>query len=239
VTRARQRAIIESHPRPALEALVAKNHKKNKNGSHSKRGALDDTAQSVSDAVQQAASVLEAQLSDNLGDVKRITGGLAKNHEIDQDALDDLVTRLRSTAHEFVDVASKQVRAGTGGTDGSGSAAGGGDLQRLTTRFTEDAHGAVDAVLDLAALAPSLLTRLTESMSGSSTSTTDQPPSTPPPADPAASTASRPAARKAAPRKAAPRKAAPRKASASKSTASKTSASSSAARKRPAGGRGA
>jgi hypothetical protein len=213
---------------------VAKNHKKNKNGSHSKRAALDDTAQSVSNAVQQAASVLEAQLSDNLGDVKRITGGLAKNHEIDQDALDDLVTRLRSTAHEFVDVASKQVRASTGGTDGSGSAAGDGDRQRLTTRFTEDAHGAVDAVLDLAALAPALLTRLTESMSGSSSSTPDQPPSTPPPADPAASTASRPAARKAA-----PRKAAPRKASASKTSASKTSASGSAARKRPAGGRGA
>jgi hypothetical protein len=217
---------------------VAKNQKKS--GSRGKRAALDDTAQSVSNAVQQAASVLEAQLSDNLGDVKRITGGLAKNHEIDQDALDDLVTRLRSTAHEFVDVASKQVQSGTAGTDGTGSRGGGGDVQRLTKRFTEDAHGAVDAVLDLAGLAPALLARLTESTSGSSSPAAEQPPSTPPPADLAAAAAPRKAAaRKAAPRKAAPRKATASKVGASKSTTTKAAASSSAGRKRPAGGRGA
>ena len=55
-----------------------------------------------SQAVQQAASVLEQELSAGLVGMRKVTQGFAEDHRVDNDGFDQLVKRFRSTAHQLL-----------------------------------------------------------------------------------------------------------------------------------------
>ena len=103
-----------------------------------------------SETVQQAAAVLEKELSASLVDAHKLGKSLADDRRVDNESLDKLIDRFRATAHQLIDVAG-------GRFDDLRS----GEVQELTERFSHDAREAVDAFADLLGLAPDILNRLT------------------------------------------------------------------------------
>jgi hypothetical protein len=110
---------------------------------------LDEATETASTAVRQAADVLEEQLSAGLVGVRKVTAGFAENQHVDQDAFNEVIERLRSSAHEVLDAAFGRV-----------SDLGAQDARNLTERFARDAHSVFDAVIDVATVAPSIVNRL-------------------------------------------------------------------------------
>lgn len=107
---------------------------------------LHDAARSASGAVQQAAGVLEEQLSAGLSEVRRMTATFADERRLDSAAFEDLVARFRSNAHDLIEVAARRVEDLRSD-----------EAQDLARRFSSDAHDVFDTVLDLVVLAPSIL----------------------------------------------------------------------------------
>ena len=109
----------------------------------------DDAAAATSSAVRQAAEVLEEQLSTGLAGARRLSAGFARDHRVDRAAFDEVLERLRSSAHELIDVVAAQ--APDLGTQ---------EVQGLAARFAADAHSMFDVMIDLATTAPDLANRL-------------------------------------------------------------------------------
>ena len=143
---------------------------------------FEGAAAGMSKTVRQAADVLEKELGATLTGVQRLDERFRQDHQVDQKAFDDVLTSLRSVAHEFVSAASNRM-----------ADLRDDDVQDLSERFTTHAQDLLDAVIDLLAVGPDIVNRLT-----SATSKTTK-------------NAKTPAATRRAPTKAAPSKAAARK----------------------------
>ena len=110
---------------------------------------LADASGSAASAVQQATAVLEEQLAAGVTGARKVVAGLAQSGQIDESAFDEVVERLRSSAHDVIGVAAGRVQDLK--TD---------EVQDLAVRFAADAHTMLDAVIDLVAAAPVVLNRL-------------------------------------------------------------------------------
>lgn len=114
-----------------------------------KGGALEGAAANASNAVRQAAAVLEKELAAGLTGVQRLEQRFEKDHRIDQAAFDEVLQSLRTNAHEFVDVASNRM-----------SELRAGDVQELAQQFTTHAQDLLDSVISLLAIGPDIVNRL-------------------------------------------------------------------------------
>jgi hypothetical protein len=148
---------------------------------------LEDAASDASEAVRQAASVLEKELAAGVSGFQRLGAHLVKERRVDQAAFDDVLNRLRANAHEFVGVAANRV----GDLRSE-------DVQELATEFSTHAQDLLDTVINMISVAPDLLNRV---MAGSQRPNDDQPKaaargrSTAPAAKSRSTTAKRPAKR--------------------------------------------
>jgi hypothetical protein len=110
---------------------------------------LEEAAQDATRAVQQAASVLESELSSSLAGVRKIQQRFAKEHRVDQKEFDEVLERFRVNAHELIDV-----------TAGRMSDLRSDEVQDLSHRLTADAHDLFDTMLNLVGMAPDIANRL-------------------------------------------------------------------------------
>ena len=110
---------------------------------------LGAAADDASTAVQQAANVLESELSSSLAGVRKIQERFTKERRVDQKEFDQVLERFRANAHELIDVAS--ARMGDLRSD---------DVQDLSQRLTADAHDLFDTALNLLGAAPDVVNRL-------------------------------------------------------------------------------
>ncbi|MGZ4725381.1 MAG: hypothetical protein ACXV8L_14350 [Ilumatobacteraceae bacterium] len=147
---------------------------------------LEGAAAGMSKTVRQAADVLEKELGATLTGVQRLDERFRQDRQVDQKAFDDVLTSLRSIAHEFVSAASNRM-----------ADLRDDDVQDLSERFTTHAQDLLDAVIDLLAVGPDIVNRLTSATANPTKST-----------------------RTAATNRRAPKKAAPSKSAARKKTSS-------------------
>jgi hypothetical protein len=110
---------------------------------------------------------------------------LAKERRVDQEAFNDVLSRLRDNAHEFVNVASSRV----GELQGD-------DIQELSKQFSAHAQDLLDTVINMVSVAPDLINRL---VAGRDTQGPNDP-SQPEPGPRATKAAAKAPARKAAAR---------------------------------------
>ncbi len=122
---------------------------------------LEGPASDASEAVRQAASVLEKELAAGVSGFQRLGAQIAKERHVDQEAFDEVLGRLRANAKEFVGVAANRV----GDLRSE-------DVQELATQFSTHAQDLLDTVISMVSIAPDMLNRV---MAGSQPSA-DQPP---------------------------------------------------------------
>lgn len=110
---------------------------------------LEDAASGASEAVRQAAAVLEQELAAGVSGVQRLGAHLTRERRVDQEAFDEVLARLRANAHEFVGVAANRV--GDLRAD---------DVQELAAQFSTHAQDLLDTVISMVSVAPDLLNRV-------------------------------------------------------------------------------
>ena len=110
---------------------------------------LEDAASGASEAVRQAAAVLEKELAAGVSGVQRLGAHLTKERRVDQEAFDEVLARLRANAHEFVGVAANRV--GDLRAD---------DVQELAAQFSTHAQDLLDTVINMVSVAPDMLNRV-------------------------------------------------------------------------------
>jgi hypothetical protein len=110
---------------------------------------LEDAASGASEAVRQAAAVLEKELASGVNGVQRLGAHLTEEHRVDQEAFDEVLARLRANTHEFVGVAANRV--GDLRAD---------DVQDLAAQFSTHAQDLLDAVINMVSVAPDMLNRV-------------------------------------------------------------------------------
>jgi hypothetical protein len=120
----------------------------------SRRSARADTplegpASDASEAVRQAASVLERELAAGVSGFQRLGAQIAEEHRVDQEAFDEVLGRLRANAKEFVGVAASRV----GDLRSE-------DVQELATQFSTHAQDLLDTVISMVSIAPDMLNRV-------------------------------------------------------------------------------
>jgi hypothetical protein len=120
----------------------------------SRRSARADTplegpASDASEAVRQAASVLERELAAGVSGFQRLGAQIAEEHRVDQEAFDEVLGRLRANAKEFVGVAANRV----GDLRSE-------DVQELATQFSTHAQDLLDTVISMVSIAPDMLNRV-------------------------------------------------------------------------------
>jgi hypothetical protein len=106
-------------------------------------------AEDASKAVWQAASVLESELASGLAGVRKLETRFTGEHHVDQKEFDNVLEQLRSSAHEFIDVAASRM----------------GDVRsaeshELTQRLAADGHDLSDMMINLLGMAPDIVNRL-------------------------------------------------------------------------------
>jgi hypothetical protein len=115
---------------------------------------FDSVGEETSTAVTHAASVLEEELAAGLATARRLEERLTAERQVDPEALDDLVTRVRKDGHALIDTVAAQLPMAEGDA-----------RTEVVRRYTTDAHDVLDTVLNLARLVPDitngLLNRLT------------------------------------------------------------------------------
>jgi hypothetical protein len=127
----------------------AKQPKTGKASATAKGGRFKGLGDSASQVVQQAAAVLEEELAAGIVAGKRVEERFRKERRVDEADIADVVERFRQNAHEMVEVVGERI----------------GELQSdatqdLAKRFLTDAHDVLDAVANLANLAPEIVNRL-------------------------------------------------------------------------------
>ncbi|MGZ4767902.1 MAG: hypothetical protein ACXVLX_04540 [Ilumatobacteraceae bacterium] len=125
-----------------------------------KSTGLEGAAAGMSKTVRQAADVLEKELGATLTGVQRLDERFRQDRQVDQKAFDDVLTSLRSIAHEFVSAASNRM-----------ADLRDDDVQDLSERFTTHAQDLLDAVIDLLAVGPDIVNRLTSATAKQTTNT--------------------------------------------------------------------
>jgi hypothetical protein len=130
-----------------------------------------ENARSVSEqasaTVRQAADVLEQELSAGLDEARRLQKKLTDQRRIEPGDLDEVAARVRGNAHLLIDMVSDRF-----------ADLGADDVQELGQRFTKDAHGVFDALLDLVEAAPDLVNKLAEKaglLTGSAAAAAEEP----------------------------------------------------------------
>jgi hypothetical protein len=123
---------------------------------------LEGPASDASEAVRQAASVLEKELAAGVSGFQRLGARVVKERRVDQEAFDEVLGRLRLNAKEFVGVAANRV----GDLRSE-------DVQELAQQFSTHAQDLLDTVISMVSIAPDMLNRV---MAGSQSAPTDQPP---------------------------------------------------------------
>jgi hypothetical protein len=99
--------------------------------------------------ILQAASVLQSELAAGLAAARRAEQRFRDERRVDPADFEETLSRFRSSGHEVVDMARARF-------DGLKSQ----ETDELVQRFLEDAHAALDTLMNLVDLAPELANRL-------------------------------------------------------------------------------
>ncbi|WP_406208996.1 hypothetical protein OH807_37925 [Kitasatospora sp. NBC_01560] len=118
-------------------------------------GRFSELGEQGSQAVMEAAAVLERELSAGLADAKTAGDRLTAEHRVDQEEFDRLVHRVSENTHELIDAVSARVLGGTGG-----------ETAEHAQRIAANAHDILDLLLNLSSLAPALANRSMRSAFG-------------------------------------------------------------------------
>jgi hypothetical protein len=110
---------------------------------------LEGPVSDASEAVRQAASVLQKELAAGVSGFQRLGAGIAKERRVDQEAFDEVLNRLRANAKEFVAVAAN--RMGDLRSE---------DVQELANQFSVHAQDLLDTVISMVSIAPDMLNRM-------------------------------------------------------------------------------
>lgn len=113
------------------------------------RKQLEGAAQAASNAVRQAAAVLEGELASGLVGIRRMQERFTGDRHVDQSEFNAVLEQLRTNAHDLIALAAGRV-----------ADLRSDDVQDLSQRFTADAHEVVDTLTGLVGLAPDIINRL-------------------------------------------------------------------------------
>lgn len=115
-------------------------------------GDLASIGAGTADVILQAASVLQNELAAGLAAARRAEKRFREERRLDPADFEETLSRFRTSGHELVDTARSRF-------DGLKSQ----ETDELVQRFLEDAHAALDTVMNLVDLAPELANRLLQS----------------------------------------------------------------------------
>jgi hypothetical protein len=161
---------------------------------------LEEAGDEASKAVRRAADVLEREVSAGLDESRRMERTALERRRLDPEQLRQVSDRFRRNAHDLIDMVGNRVVEMTGD-----------DARDLSRRLSGDAHSLLDALVDLAEVAPDVVNSLAQRI----TDTGNQP----------ARASGDPAKEQSAaapPAKRAPRKTAQRKGTSAKATPTKS-----------------
>lgn len=111
---------------------------------------FEKVAEQTSEAVTNAATVLEEEVAAGIASARRLEERLTADRRVDPDAFDELVGRVRVDGHALIDTVVAQLKMS--------------DDQRgeVIRRYTSDAHDVLDTVLNLARLVPDVANGLAD-----------------------------------------------------------------------------
>lgn len=112
-------------------------------------------------------------MASGLAGVRKLETRFTDEHRVDQKEFDEVRERLRSSAHEFIDLAGARM-----------TELGSTEAQDLTQRLAADGHALLDTMINLVGVAPDIVNRLAADIA-----TSRPPKKSRPPAKPAASRA--------------------------------------------------
>ncbi|MFE2723072.1 hypothetical protein [Kitasatospora sp. NPDC059327] len=127
-------------------------------------GRFSELGEQGSQAVMEAAAVLERELSLGLADAKAAGDRLTGEHRVDQEEFDQLVRRVSENTHQLIDAVSTRLLGNTTG-----------DAAEQTQRLATNAHDVLDLLLNLSSLAPAFANRSMETTFGTRQSPAEHP----------------------------------------------------------------
>jgi hypothetical protein len=161
---------------------------------------LEEAGDEASKAVRRAADVLEREVSAGLDESRRMERVALDNRRLDPEQLRQVADRFRRNAHDLIDMVGNRVVEMTGD-----------DTRDLSRRLSGDAHSLLDALVDLAEVAPDVVNSLAQRITDPGNHQAGTP------GEPAKAKSTTPPAKRA-PRKTTQRKASSAKAAPAKST---------------------
>ncbi|MEU1505278.1 hypothetical protein [Kitasatospora sp. NPDC005748] len=127
-------------------------------------GRFNELGEQGSQAVMEAAAVLERELSAGLTDAEAAGDRLTGEHHVDQEEFDRLGRRVSENTHQLIEAVSSRLLGSTTG-----------DAADQTQRLAANAHDVLDLLLNLSSLAPALANRTMESNFGPRQSPAERP----------------------------------------------------------------
>ncbi|WP_206671095.1 hypothetical protein [Streptomyces sp. CB01881] len=111
-------------------------------------GRFSELGEQGSQAVMEAAAVLERELAAGLADAKATGDRLTGEHRVDPEEFGRLVQRVSENTHQLIDAVSDRLLGNTGG-----------EAAEHTQRLAANAHDVLDLLLNLSTLAPGFANR--------------------------------------------------------------------------------